>query len=82
MQVTLVRITSTHNNVRTDETFGYAPALPTVGKRFVLYADPLDPFPAAALRMIITSPVVSIDGTRFITENSTYELRQEQETTA
>jgi len=41
--VTLKKIESMHENLRTDEVVGMTPNMPTVGNAFFMYADPLDP---------------------------------------
>ena len=74
--LTLKKLESTHNNLRTDEVQGLAPELPVVGKRFFMYADPINPI--ASQRYINTSSVKEIQrkGEDLIvkTENSTYIL--------
>ncbi len=77
MLVTLRKIESNHSNLRTPEVVGTATNLPEIGEPFIMYAPPIDQ--QASVRVIRTSPVVTVDGTRsqtmFRTENSLYELR-------
>lgn len=76
MNVTLRKVTSSHNNLRTDEVVGQASGLPVVGARFNMTADGLE----FGIRYVSTSPVVEVfDETgvgpiRFFTENSEYAL--------
>ncbi len=77
--VTLRKVSSTHSNLRTDEVYGHAAALPIVGEPFVMFADPIDP--TAAVRIVKTSLVrlttttdIGFTTYYFETENSKYAL--------
>lgn len=75
--ITLKKIESTHNNLRTEEVLGLAPQLPKEGKQFFMYTNPLDP--EKDLRYVHTSTVSSVNYTEegtivFRTNNSLYEL--------
>jgi hypothetical protein len=72
MIVRLTRVTSTHQNLRTDEVVGDAMQLPIVGRSFVMMAPPLDP--TATVRMVATGPVKALLADGFTTENSHYKL--------
>jgi hypothetical protein len=75
MYVTLKRIESNHSNLRTDEVSGIAHSLPTVGKRFFMYAEALE---EGDVRYINTSAVQDVQSVEdeivFKTENSLYSL--------
>lgn len=75
MYVTLKKIESNHNNLRTDEVSGIAHTLPTVGKPFFMYAKALE---EGDVRYIHTSPVAEVRTLEneivFKTENSIYSL--------
>ena len=71
-RVRLRKIEASHSNLRTDVIDGEALSLPTIGKRFVMFSEPIDK--TKDYRELITSPVVAVDGTIFKTQNSTYEL--------
>lgn len=74
--VTLRKIESSHNKLRTDEVEGLAPELPESGKRFFMYADALELDEVDAKRYVHTSVVQKVvkrgDDLVFHTENSTY----------
>lgn len=76
IKVKLIRLQSTHMNLRTPEIIGMTPALPAEGESFMLYAEPLDP--SMDLRLVRTTPVVEISNSpgamEFKTANSTYRL--------
>lgn len=76
MKGRLVKIKSTHKELRTDEMIGDYQEVPTLGKEFVIFGKPLNP--AMTTRMIRTTPIqlVCKDSDRFLfeTENSSYEL--------
>jgi hypothetical protein len=76
MKVKLTKLSSTHQNLRTDTIEGNADLLPEVGQCFAMTAEPLDP--RASFRWVRTTPIQSIeamgDTYRFTTENSTYQL--------
>jgi hypothetical protein len=76
-KVTLVRVRSSHNRLRTASISGWCRTLPKVGARFFMTAEPLDP--QKDVRMVTTSPVSSVsregDTILFDTQNSTYRLR-------
>lgn len=79
MKVKLYKVESTHNNVRTNETEGVAPAMPEVGKTFLLYAEPLTP--GATVRYIHTTTIQSVEELsnkliEFKTRNSTYRVEK------
>jgi len=80
MKGKLVKIKSTHNNVRTSEIVGEYNESPAVGQRFRMTAPPLDP--TYYTRVVVTTPVQNSETvgnvTRFTTENSTYELHEEE----
>lgn len=70
----LIKISSTHNNVRTSEMLG-VPAVPLeLDKRFVINGEPLDK--TKDIRTIITTPVITISGKDFWTKNSHYRLEE------
>jgi hypothetical protein len=76
INVTLEKVVSTNDSLRTDSIDGQASGLPVVGERFNMTADGL----YFGIRYVSTSPVVDVfDETgvgplRFRTANSTYEL--------
>jgi len=78
MRVRLVRLSSTHNKLRTDKIEGECLELPEVGRSFIMTAPPLDP--KAQQREIWTTPVQSVgwlpSRTKavFQTKNSRYRL--------
>jgi hypothetical protein len=72
----LVKIESTHNNLRTNEIVGEFSYSPEVGHVFRFYSKPLDP--DASIRVITTSSVQSINGQEFKTRNSTYRLEVDE----
>ena len=78
MRVRLVRLSSTHNKLRTDRVEGECQDLPEVGRMFIMTASPLDP--AGSHREIWTTPVRSISWLPsktkavFQTKNSRYRL--------
>lgn len=82
--VKLIKITSTHNNVRTNEIVGWCNELPYEGKTFTMYAPPLENM-SADYRIIGTSHIKSLHSIQifedsgnfyreFTTENSVYRL--------
>jgi hypothetical protein len=75
--VTLTKIESTHNNVRTNETTGHTLALPEVGKNFFMTAPPLE---SGGVRMINTTEIKEVEihsetEFTFKTQNSTYKVQ-------
>lgn len=73
IRVRLRKVTSTHNNLRTDVIDGFTSTMPEIGRPFVIYNyEPLDLDEGA--RYVITSPVVAVEGSTFRTMNSTYAL--------
>lgn len=78
MKVKLSNRSLSHNNLRTDFVEGEAIGIPTVGKSFVLIAEPLDYSTEADVRLVTTSLVKSVestsDGWEFQTLNSKYEV--------
>lgn len=75
LYVTLKKIESTHENLRTDDVTGVTHTLPEVGKSFFMYAKALE---EGDVRYIHTSPVQEVrmveDEIVFKTENSVYSL--------
>jgi hypothetical protein len=73
----LEKVTSVHNNVRTDKMIGATYDLPRLNNDFVIFGESLTP--VGAFRQIHTTRVVSIeenpDCIEFRTKNSTYRLR-------
>jgi hypothetical protein len=72
VKVTLTKLISNHNTLRTDVVDGECERLPVVGESWVMYSAPLEEF--GNLRYIRTSPVVELTPDGFRTENSTYAL--------
>ena len=80
MKGKLIKLVSSHENLRTPIVFGDFERPPSIGERFEMTSDPLDP--AAAMRWIQTSPVeyfwcAEIQKSKvvcFKTENSVYAL--------
>lgn len=78
--VRLIKVISTHDNLRTDEVVGLTHSLPEVGQPFILTGDPLSK--SAHVRIIHTTPVIKMDETNsvnsgtivFETVNSVYRL--------
>lgn len=74
--VKLTKMRSTHGNLRADEVFGQTLDLPTVGKSFILIADPLDA--KAEFRSVFTTEIKLVekmgDTYEFHTLNSTYRV--------
>lgn len=79
--VTLVKVSSTHNNLRTTEVEGVAPELPQQGKEFQLTGAGLE----YGARLVNTTPVVettlNAENIEFRTLNSKYLLRNIKEVT-
>lgn len=77
-KVRLTKISSTHNNLRTDSIEGEAAYLPAIGLPFVMFGDALTP--NGVHRMVMTTNVQIIlednEGgvIEFDTENSKYKL--------
>jgi hypothetical protein len=75
LYVTLKKIESNHNNLRTDEVTGITHNLPEVGERFFMYAEALE---EGDVRHIYTSPIKEVrevdNEIVFKTENSVYSL--------
>ena len=73
-KVRLIKVRSTHNNIRTDFVEGETTALPVVGKAFLMFGKGL----VIGTRCIHTTPVKSVEQIgntyMFTTENSTYKL--------
>ena len=76
----LVRVKSSHNNLRTTEVVGSYYAPPTIGESFTFLSEPLND--GGTIRVVTTSPVQSVEavpgGLRFTTLNSTYDLIKEE----
>lgn len=76
-KATLIKVQSTHNNLRTDEIEGRFADPPTLGHSFGFFADPLDE--TMDIRVVTTSRVQSVQQTEegfiFSTLNSTYYLK-------
>lgn len=75
MKVKLIKIQSTHNNLRTVEAVGQLMEHPTVGHSFLLVSEPLNP--EAQARLIRSSPIKKVTQLQdklieVQTENSTY----------
>lgn len=75
MIVNLIKVKSSHNNLRTPEVFGRIEQLPIVGNSFFLLAAGLD----FGTRIVQTTPVQSVEKLTdtlytFKTENSEYKL--------
>jgi len=72
----ILKLSDNENELRTDHMDGEFKAKPKVGKRFVIMGEPLTA--GASVRMISTSPVVSIakinNGWELETENSKYRV--------
>lgn len=69
----LKKVMSKHDNLRTPEILGFCVNTPKVGERLFFISDSLD-FEGGE-RRIITSPIKKIEGTRILTENSVYDLK-------
>lgn len=81
MRAKLTRLSSTHNNLRSDVIEGEAELLPEIGASFILMAAPLDEV-ITGTRVVWTTDVKSIsriDQTtiEFSTQNSSYRLEHE-----
>ena len=76
MKVKLLKLQSTHNNLRTNEIDGECIDLPEIGQSFILLGEALNP--DAKVRAIRTTPVQELkkEGNvmTFKTLNSIYEL--------
>lgn len=76
MKAILTKLTSTHNNLRTDSIPGHFVDEPKIGDRFTMYGKPLDK--RANVRWVNTSEVKSIKKNgpnfEFETQNSKYLL--------
>lgn len=77
IQARLIKLESTHSNIRTPETIGELRCLPEVGIPIILYSDPLTK--GANIRIIQTTPakrVEQLEGGSYIvtTSHSTYHL--------
>lgn len=72
MKVRLKKIVSAHNNLRTDSIEGDLVNPLEVGQDIFIIAEPLDP--AYDCRYIRTTKVLKIEGNRYYTKNSVYEL--------
>lgn len=59
--------------LRTPAVIGFCDEPPTVGDHFTLFAEPLDK--EQNIRFVRTSPITSVDGDIFITNNSIYRWR-------
>ena len=72
IDVTLTRIGGPGpHSLRTSYVTRKAPALPEVGYSFVVYSAPLT---GQGVRMVATTPVLTITPDGFTTRNSTYRL--------
>lgn len=71
-QVRLTRVASTHDHVRTPSVTGVCAHLPEVGRSFLMTAPPVDAW--AAVRVVVTTEVLTVSGPVFTTENSVYRL--------
>lgn len=78
MKCKLTRLMSNHSELRTDDVVGDCTKPPVIGESFQMTAPPLT---SGDLRVIITSPVVAINGAsgtddvKFFTANSVYEWK-------
>lgn len=77
MKVTLTKLKSSHQNLRTNVITGHTNMLPTKGFPFVLYGEPLTE--EGDGRVVVTTPVTEViqerdDYLEFTTANSTYGL--------
>lgn len=77
MRVHLIKLKSTHDNLRTNTVDGEAPHLPIVGEPFLMYSTSLHV--GFGTRIITTTPVTMVhsesdDCLTFTTANSEYEL--------
>ena len=73
----LIKIESTHDNMRTDEFDGHFAFLPEEGGSFVIYGEPISE--NMSVRYIRTSMIKSVEWiyekiVEFKTQNSTYHL--------
>ena len=77
LKVKLVKISSTHNNLRTSEIEGHCTSIPQVGYTFTMFAPPLE---SGNIRNIWTTHIKTCDYNEaekkftFTTQNSTYTL--------
>lgn len=83
-KVTLEKIESTHENVRTKETTGLIQKLPEIGETLELVSNSLD-F-EGGLRLIYTTPIKGVTPIRnnsmvIKTQNSTYAIKDIEEIT-
>lgn len=72
MKVRLKKILSNHNRLRTDVIEGDLAFIPVIGEIIYIIAKPLDS--TQDFRKLTTSPVKKIEGNRYFTQNSVYEL--------
>lgn len=77
---TLIKIDSTHNNMRTNEFKGHFMNIPVVGNQFCIFGEPISE--NMSVRYIKTSPVKEVEQIydkilEFKTQNSTYHLELE-----
>jgi hypothetical protein len=68
--VKLTKISSSHNNLRTNDVTGKCHVLPQVGTSFTMFAEGLE----FGTRIIATSEVKEVTPEGFKTENSEYKL--------
>lgn len=75
----LIKLSSVHDGLRTDEIIGEFPRYPMEGENFFFLAEALDPdLKETGVRFIETTPVLTSEQTGnfiiFSTKNSTYKL--------
>lgn len=83
IKATLRKISSNHENVRTNEIIGEAPMMPMVGFCFTFIAEPLDA--DFSVRYLKTTEIKEVrqlnrKTVEFETQNSTYQLETSNET--
>ena len=67
-KVKITKSQSNHNNVRTNEITGFAYAKPQEGEPFCMFSEGLE----MGVRIIKTTPIISMGEGTFTTQNSTY----------
>lgn len=77
ISVKLIRLASNHSNLRTSEIIGETVELPSEGKEFVLFGEPIDI--TKDIRIVHTTPIQTVEKLheklyQFTTANSTYRL--------
>lgn len=79
-KVKLIKLNSSHNNLRTPEIVGVCEELPIVGSMFSMTGDPLELDIEEGIRFILTTPIIisNYDEVNkqyiFSTANSHYKL--------